>query len=394
MTRVMISCGEASGDLYAGSLVAELRRLAPGVAVLGLGGERLRAAGAELVADYRGLSVTGLAEALRVLPRSWRVLRRLVEVAEATRPAVFVAVDFPDFNLRLAAALKRRGIPVVYYVSPQLWAWRSGRMKAMKRLATSVLVIFPFEEPLYREAGVPVEFVGHPLVDLARATAPREAVLADLGLDPTAPTVALLPGSRPNEVRAILPGLAAAARRIRARIPRVQFVVARAPHLEDRVFEAVAPPPLEADLRLAVAEGRADDVLAASDVAVTASGTATIQAALHGCPMVIVYRLSPLTYRLGKPFVHVDTYGMVNLVAGRRIVTELIQQAFTPAAVADETVSLLTDTARAEAVRAGLAEVRAKLGGPGASRRAAEAVWRVAEGRPGGPTAAGEDANR
>ncbi len=385
MTRVMISCGEASGDLYAGSLVAELRRLAPDVAVVGLGGDRLRAAGAALVADYRGLSVTGLAEALRVLPRSWRVLRRMVEVAEATRPAVFVAVDFPDFNLRLAAVLKRRGIPVVYYVSPQLWAWRSGRMKAMKRLVTRVLVIFPFEEPLYLEAGVPVEFVGHPLVDLARATAPRERVLADLGLDPTAPTVALLPGSRPNEVRAILPGLAAAARRIRTRIPRVQFVVARAPHLEDWVFEAVAPTALETDLRLAVAEGRADDVLAASDVAVTASGTATIQAALHGCPMVIVYRLSPLTYRLGKPFVHVDTYGMVNLVAGRRIVTELIQQAFTPAAVADETVSLLTDTTRAEAVRAGLAEVRAKLGGPGASRRAAEAVWRVAEGRASPP---------
>jgi lipid-A-disaccharide synthase len=382
MTRVMISCGEASGDLYAGALVAELRRLAPDTVIVGLGGERLRAAGAELVADYRGLAVTGLAEAVRVLPKSWLVLRRLVAAADRRRPQVFVAVDFPDFNFRLAAALRRRGVPVVYYIGPQLWAWRPGRMKTMKRLATRVLVIFPFEEALYRGAGVPVEFVGHPLVDLARATVSRAACLAAHNLDPAAPTVALLPGSRPNEVRAMLPRRAAAAPAIARRVPRAQFLVARAPGLADALFAPLAAPSFAPAPPLAVIENRADDVLAAADVAVTASGTATVQAALHDCPMVIVYRLSPLTYRLGKPFVRVDTYGMVNLIAGRRVAPELIQDAFTPEAVADEVVALLAEPARAAMARAALAEVRAKLGGPGASRRAAEAVLRVARGEP------------
>lgn len=378
MTRVMISCGEASGDLYAGALATEIRRLDPGAEIFGFGGERLRSAGARLVGDYRGFSVTGLAESLRVLPRAWRMLRELAVAAEVERPSVFVAIDFPDFNFRLAAAIRRLGVPVVYYVSPQLWAWRPGRMATMKRLAARVLVIFPFEERIYGTAGVPVEFVGHPLVDLARASVPRATLLASLSLDPEAPTVALLPGSRPNELRAILPRLVDAARLVAARVPRAQFVVARAPSLDRSLFEPVVAAARPGGPPIAVVEGRADDVLAASDVVVTASGTATVQAALHERPMVIVYRLSPLTYYLGKPFVRVDTYGMVNLVAGRRVATELIQNAFTPEAAADETVRLLTDEARAQEMRAALREVRERLGAPGASRRAAEAVLRVA----------------
>jgi lipid-A-disaccharide synthase len=378
MTRVMISCGEASGDVYAGALAGEILRLDPRADLFGFGGERLRAAGARLIGDYRGLTVTGLAEAVRVLPRSWRMLRRLAAAAAAERPTVLVAIDFPDFNFRLAAAVRRLGIPVVYYVSPQLWAWRPGRMATMKRIASRVLVIFPFEVRIYDEAGVPAEFVGHPLVDLARASVPRAELLHGLGLDPAAPTVALLPGSRPNELRAILPRLADAARLIGARVPRAQFVVARAPSLDDALLAPVGSPAFAGGPPLAVVEGRTDDVLAASDVVVTASGTATVQAALHGTPMVIVYRLSPWTYRLGKPFVRIDTYGMVNLVAGRRIVPELIQDDFTAERVAEHAVGLLTDAARAATMRAALGEVRDRLGAPGASRRAAEAVLRVA----------------
>ena len=365
-----MSCGEPSGDLYAGALAAEIRRRDPAADIFGLGGERLRAAGGRLVGDYRGISVTGLVEVLRILPRSWAMLRRLVAAARACRPDVFVAIDFPDFNFRLAAALKALGVPVVYYISPQLWAWRSGRMQTMKRLADLVLVIFPFEEALYRRAGVDVRFVGHPLVDLAAATGPREAFLRAHGLDPSAPTVALLPGSRPNEVSRILPGLAAAMPLIAARVPRVQFVVACAPGLPPDAFAGV-------DGAILV-QGRADDVLAASDVVVTASGTATVQAALHQRPMVVVYRLSNLTYWIGKPFVKVDTYAMANLVAGARVVPELIQRAFTPARVADETVAFLTDSARYGAARAALAGVRARLGTPGASGRAADAILEVA----------------
>jgi lipid-A-disaccharide synthase len=369
MTRILISCGEPSGDLYAGALARELRNLRPCLEIAGIGGDHLQSAGASLVADYRGIAVTGLIEALRVLPRARAMYRQIVEEARARQPDVFVAIDFPDFNFRVADAMRRLGIPVVYYISPQLWAWRPGRMKDMRRFARRVLVIFPFEEAIYRQAGVPVEFVGHPLVELARAAGSRAEVRRSLGLDADKPVVALLPGSRPNELRAILPGLVEASRLIAARVPSAQFVVARAPRLPDELFAHLGGP--------AVIERRADDVLAAADVALTASGTATVQAAIHDTPMVIVYRVSSLTYAIGKPFVKVNTYGMVNLVAGRRVVPELVQGAFTAEAVAAEAVPLLTDRSRAAAVRAALADVRAKLGGPGATRRAAEAILRV-----------------
>jgi lipid-A-disaccharide synthase len=374
MPSVMVSCGEASGDLYAGALALELERLAPGTRVYGLGGGRLHAAGAELIADYRGLAVTGLTEALRVLPRSFRLLRDLGARMRTDRPDVLVAIDFPDFNFRLAAAARSIGIPVVYYVSPQLWAWRPGRMRTLKKIASKMLVIFPFEAALYEREGMPVEFVGHPLIDLIDITEPRDRFLRGRDLDPAAPTVALLPGSRPNEIQAILPGLAASAARIRQAVPRVQFVLARAPGLADKLFHGltvIAGP-------VAIVEGRTDDVLNAADVVLTASGTATVQTALHERPMVIVYKLSPLTYVLGRPFVKLDTFGMANLVAGRRVVPELIQGDFTPERVAAEAIPLLTDPAKASAVRAALREVRAKLGEPGASRRAAEAVLSVA----------------
>jgi lipid-A-disaccharide synthase len=369
MSRILISCGEPSGDLYAGALARELRQIKPALEIAGIGGDHLKSAGASLVADYRGIAVTGLVEALRVLPRARAMYRQIVEEARARKPDVFVAIDFPDFNFRVADAMRGLGIPVVYYISPQLWAWRPGRMNDMRRFAHRVLVIFPFEEAIYRQAGVPVEFVGHPLVELARAGGSRAEVRRSLGLDVDKPVVALLPGSRPNELRAILPGLVGASRLIAARVPAAQFLIARAPGLPEELFANLGGP--------AIIERRADDVLAAADVALTASGTATIQAAIHDTPMVIVYRVSSLTYAIGKPFVKVDTYGMVNLVAGRRVVPELVQGAFTPEAVAAEAVPLLTDRARAAAVRVGLADVRAKLGGPGATRRAAEAILRI-----------------
>src|SRR4029453_2018415 len=234
--RIMISCGEPSGDLYAGALVSEILSREPSADVFGFGGRRLAAAGTRLVGDFQGLSVTGLTEALRVLPRSYAMLRRLVAAARATRPDVFVAIDFPDFNFRLMAALHRLGIPIVYYISPQLWAWRAGRMQTMKRVVDKVLVIFPFEEALSERGGVPVQFGGHPLVDLAHAGQPRSAFLRERGLVPDAPTVALLPGSRPNELHRIAPAIVAALPRIRERVPDVQFVVACAPSLPDSAF--------------------------------------------------------------------------------------------------------------------------------------------------------------
>ncbi len=371
----MISCGEASGDLYAGALAVEIRRREPAAAIFGLGGQRLMAGGGELLADYRGLSVTGLLEAVRVVPRSLSLLNRLVEAARVERPDTFVAIDFPDFNFRLAAAVKRLGIPVVYYISPQLWAWRRNRLDVVKRIADRVLVIFPFEEQIYRDAGVPVQFVGHPLVDLARAKEPRNEFLNEIGLDSSKPIVALLPGSRPNEVEQLLPIMRDAAAHIAARHRSgAQFVIARAPGLDDRLFAGLQWTPVDPAIVLA----RTDDVLSIADVVIAASGTATVQAALHNCPMVVVYRISPVSYRLIRGLVHVENAAMVNLIAGRRIVPELIQDECTAESVADETLSLLRDPSRVAVMRAGLAEVCAKLGQPGASGRAAEAVLQVA----------------
>ena len=368
----MISCGEPSGDLYAGALAEEILRLHPEATVVGFGGDRLATAGATLVENFSGLSVTGLLEVVRLLPRTYATYRRLIADAEQHPPDVFVAIDFPDFNFALARALKKRGVPVVYYISPQLWAWRPGRINTMKRIADRVLVIFPFEEQIYRDAGVPVQWVGHPLFDVMPPREARAVFLASLGLDPNRPVVALLPGSRKNEIRAILPDVMKAADMIRRNVPGVQFVLARAPHLDDRLFSEVTAA-ASASHRTVFVDGRADDVLAAADAAIVASGTVTVQAALHECPMVVVYRLAPLTYRLGKPFVHVDTYAMANLVAGRRVVPELIQDAFTPEAVASEMTRMLTEAEYAASIRRDLRDVRTRLGDPGASRRAAEA---------------------
>jgi lipid-A-disaccharide synthase len=370
----MISCGEPSGDVYAGALAREILLLDSSTVITGFGSEQLRRAGASLVADFEGLSVTGLLEVARVLPRTYGVYRRMVADATAVKPDVFVAVDFPDFNFRLAHAMRKLGVPVVYYISPQLWAWRPGRMKTMQRIADRVLVIFPFEEEIYRRAGVPVEWVGHPLLDLPVAGEPRPAFLARLGLDPARQVVALLPGSRINEVRAILPGLLDAARIIHARLPAAQFVLARAPHLPDELFAGLE---LQG-VSITTIEHATDGVLGSADVALLASGTVTVQAALCECPMVVVYRLSPLTYRLGRPFVRVNTFAMANLVAGEEVVPELMQDDFTPDAVARHALAILQDPRRAEAMRAGLKRVKAKLGTPGASRRAAEAVMAVA----------------
>lgn len=376
--RVMISCGEASGDLYAGALVRALRQVDPAVEAFGFGGPALEQAGAELIGNYKRFAVTGLVEAASVLPRSWAMIRTLGELARTRRPDVFVAVDFPDFNFRLLPILHQLGVPIVYYVSPQLWAWRAGRMRTLKRHVNRMLVIFPFEVEIYDRAGVPVEFVGHPLVDLAKASTPREAWLSARGLDPARPRVALLPGSRPNEVHRMLPVFVEAIPLIAQAVPGVEFLVARAPSLDDALFASLSGKQTSA--RMVVVTGATDDVLAASDVVLTASGTATVQTAIHGKPMVIVYGLSPLTYAIARLFVRVPQYGMVNLIAGRSIVPELIQRDFTAANVAREAVSFLTDRARANRAREDVGAVRDALGGPGASARAAAAVVAAADG--------------
>ena len=339
--RILVSCGEPSGDLYGAELVNQLRPLVPDLEVFGLGGDELLAERADLVAHVRDLAVVGLLEVVTHLRRIRGIFHRLLREVDRERPDLAVLVDYPDFNLRLARELKKRGVPVVYYVSPQLWAWRGGRIRTVRANVARMLVIFPFEEALYRKAGVPVSFVGHPLLDSVRPEPDPAAFLTSLSLDPRRPVVAVLPGSRPQEVLHNLPPLLGGIEQIGHARPDVQFVLAAAPSLSPSLFAG----PLR-NRKVRLVQGQTHSVVGASTVALVASGTATVETALLGTPMVVVYRLAPLTYLLGRPFVRVSRFAMVNLIAEESVVPELIQGDFTPERVAGEALALLVDPAR------------------------------------------------
>jgi lipid-A-disaccharide synthase len=360
--NVLLVAGEASGDLHAANLLAALQRLAPGVAAFGVGGERLRAVGIECVARAEELSVMGLAEVVRELPRLLALSRRIRREAIARRPDVAVLVDSPDFNLPLATALRRAGIPVVVYVSPQLWAWRAGRVKRIRRDVRRVLCLLPFEPAFYARHGVAAEYVGHPLVD-ELAAAMTEQVAVDPG------SVALLPGSRWHEVESLLPAMLAAVDRLAAGGAPLRARLIAAPGLAlDRLSALLGDHARRVEL-VAADRHRA---LAECGAAMVASGTATLECALLGVPMVVGYRLHALTYALARALVKVPFVSLVNLTAGEGVVKELVQHAFTADGLAAEVARLLGP--EGAAVRTALAEVRRRLGAPGASERAARSV--------------------
>jgi lipid-A-disaccharide synthase len=363
--HLMIVAGEVSGDIHAGNLLAELSRIDPQVCAFGVGGERLGAAGLEPVASSEELAHMGLVEVLRELPRIRRIMRRLVAEAERRRPRVAVLVDSPDFNLRLAARLRKFGIPVVLYVSPQLWAWRRGRVRTVRRLAREVLCILPFEVGFYEQHDVRARYVGHPLVD----EIDRVGLLGRTA-DSVSGRLALLPGSRAMEVRQLLPVMLAALRRM-APSTVGEAVLVEAPGMAVEVEAIVAEHGGDSRLRRVVGENRRHE-LAKSEVAWTASGTATLECTLLDVPMVVGYRLQPLSYAVAKLLVKVPNVALVNLIAGRTIVPELLQNEWNPESLSAATTKLL-DGGTAT-FRNALAEARARLGGPGASRTAAEAV--------------------
>jgi lipid-A-disaccharide synthase len=369
--RVLISCGEPSGEFYGAELIAELRKREGRLEVFGLGGDLLASQDVRLLAHLRDLAVVGLIEVVSHLRRIKKLFDRVVEEAARLRPDVAVLIDYPDFNLRLARKLKALDIKVVYYVSPQLWAWRSGRIRDVQRDVAKMLVIFPFEEAIYRDAAVPVTFVGHPLVDHVRPPTDRGDAARDLGLDPARPVIALLPGSRNKEVAFNLPPMIDAVRLLQTKRPEAQFVLAKAPHLRPELFAAAKL------AGLTLLEGRTRDILRSARVAIVASGTATVETALTQTPMVVVYRLSGLTYALGKPLLRVTNYAMVNLIAGRIVVPELIQGGFTPERVVHETERLFEDGPARSQMLDDLAEVRRRLGEGGATRRAADEVMKI-----------------
>ena len=368
--RLMFVAGEASGDKHAAHLAAALQSLRPETQFefFGSGGDEMRAVGVETLVDVRELAIMGSLEIAAALPKFLRVFRQLRAAANERKPAAVILVDWPEFNLRLAKKLKRDGHRVFYYISPQVWAWRQYRVRQIQRDVERMLVILPFETEFYEQHGVEVEYVGHPLLDSVRVTATREEFCRQYNLDPTRPIVALLPGSRRKEVSYIWPPILDAVRAMQTTNPALQFVLALAPTIAREQVETRSLP------NLSVVETDTYNAVAAADLAVVASGTATLETAIIGTPLIVCYRASELNWRLFTPFIKVPFVGMPNLIAGRAIAPELLQHNLTGARLTQEIAALLGDTQRLQTARADLAEVRAKLGESQASQRAAQVI--------------------
>jgi len=373
---LMIVAGERSGDLYGAELALALGERLHGPEIFGCGGEAMRRAGVDTIVDAHQLTMIGITEVIGGLPRAYRAFHALLAEVDKRQPQLAVLIDFPDFNLRLAKRLKKRGIRVVYFVSPQVWAWRKGRLRQLKARIDKMLCIFQFEEAIYRKAGIPVEYVGHPLVDLVRPRLTREQFFGEIGLEPATPTVALLPGSREKEVRSILPTMLEAAHRL-SLTHKAQFVVAVAPTLDTQWLEKAFLQPYAGRVTVRTATQATYDALEHCDVAIVASGTATLEAALRERPMVVVYRVSRLTWLLGGLLVRVPFYSMVNILAGKGVVPELIQSDFTPAKVSGRVEYLLDHPQAREVMAQELRALKDHLGPGGAVGRAADAVAEV-----------------
>jgi lipid-A-disaccharide synthase len=363
---VFISAGEASGDMYAARLALALRQRVD-VDLFGMGGPKMREAGVDTVVDAAEVGVLGIVEIVRKLPSLLRARRRLLSEIARRRPTLAILTDFPAFHLRLARVLRRKHVRNVYFVCPQFWAWRPWRVNLVRRRFVRGLCIFPFEEAFYRNAGVRVDWIGHPLVDDVRAPMTREAFALRYGLNPSRPIIALLPGSRPSELAHHMPCLMAAVAQMSAAGER-QFVVAAAPGLTKAQLSAHMG---GAVAGIPILENATYELLGAADVAIVSSGTATVEAALLGTPMVVVYRVAPSTAWIVRRLVHTRLFAMVNVLADKEVVPELIQDSFTPERVVRETERLLQSAEAREAMRREFALVREKLGPPGAIERAA-----------------------
>ena len=377
MRKILVSAGEASGDLYAALVVEELRKLHPEAEFFGCTGPRLRAAGVRTVVDAASLAVVGLLEVVHHIPRIYGEFRKLLAAAERERPALAILTDSPDFHLRVARKLHRQGIPVVYLVAPQAWAWRKGRVREMRRTLQHLLCIFPFEEEFFRRAGVAATYIGHPLAGLVRPALTRDEFFKKHRLAAGRPLVVVLPGSRRGEAARHLPALADAADRL-YREHAVHLVLPASVTTGAGFFrERLGESPIR------VIDGESWDAMAHADVALAASGTVTVEAALLGTPMVTFYKVAPLSWIAGKFLVDVPFYSMVNLIAGRAVVPELMQEQMTGEALAREANRLLQDSTAREEMKAGLAAVRDNLsqGGLAAPRRAAALIDDILEGQ-------------
>jgi lipid-A-disaccharide synthase len=366
--KILLVAGEVSGDLHGSHLVEAIQRLEPEVQFFGVGGESLKRRGMKLLYPAHSLSVVGITEVILKLGTILKALRGLKRSLDREKPNLVILIDFPGFNLRLAKMAHRRGIPVLYYISPQVWAWRPKRINLIARLVKKMIVLFPFEVPLYEAAGVDAEWVGHPLLDIVKPTLPKEVAFQQFGLDPKRRTIGLLPGSRVHEVERLLPPLLDSAHLLQREIPDLQFVIPLAPGIPKTILSSWMK---NISIPVKVVEGFTYDVMNLAELLITASGTATLEGAILGKPMIIIYKVSLLSYWVGRALIRVDHIGLVNLVAEKEIAPELIQKDAHPQRIADEAFRILRDPILSRKMSDSMGEVRQKLGQPGAAQRAA-----------------------
>jgi lipid-A-disaccharide synthase len=364
----MIVAGETSGDLHGASLVQAILELAPDVKFRGIGGRRMQEAGVELLAHAADMAVVGLTEVIAKFNQIRKVLNLMKADLAASKPDLLILIDYPDFNLMLGKAAKALGVKIFYYISPQVWAWRRGRIKKIRSIVDKMAVILPFEEQLYRNEDVDATYVGHPLLDTVTIKYTRAEALQQFGLNDGATTVGLLPGSRDTEIARLLPVMMNASEILVKKMPGTQFVLPLAETLD---LESVGKILGQYSVPVRIVHHDTLDAMACSDLVIVASGTATLEAALLGKPMVIVYKVSPVSYYIGKRIIKVEHIGLANLIAGKTIVPELIQDEANPERIATEVIHILSDEARLRQIKQELREVREKLGEPGAARRAA-----------------------
>lgn len=366
---IMLVAGEASGDQHAASLVHELRKRLPEVRTIGMGSSQMRDAGVELRFDSSGIGVIGAVEVIKHYGEIRQALKLMKQVVRDERPDLLICVDYKEFNFQLARAAKAMGVKVLFYVSPQVWAWRPGRVKKYGEAVDHMAVIFPFEVAFYEAHRIPVTYVGHPLAGKVAPTLRRAEAMQVFGLEEGRPTIGLLPGSRLNEIKRLLPVILEAAARLAERFPHAQFVLSQAPSIGDDLLTASLA---QAHVPIRVVKGRNVDVLQCCDAVVTVSGTATLEVALMGVPMVIIYKVNPLTYWLGRRLIRIPFIGLPNILAGRGIVREFIQHDANAEAISGEIGRLLEDQVYASAMRAELADVARRLGEGGGSAKLAE----------------------
>lgn len=370
--RVMIVAGEASGDIYGADLVQKALLLDPGLEFFGIGGNLMREAGVETLVDSADIAVMGLVEVLKHFGVISSAFLRLKKILREDPPELLILIDYPGFNIRLAKAAKKAGVKVLYYISPKVWAWKAGRIKTIAANISHMAVIFPFEIPLYEKEGAPVTFVGHPMLDLVNVTMSQREAAASFGLDPSRKIIGIFPGSRRSEIERILPAIVSAAELLQKEYPEVQFVLPLASTLSE---EDILPHLKRSGISATITRQRIHDLIRACDAIISVSGTVTLEIALIGTPMVIIYKLAPFTYQIARRVVKIEHIGLCNIVAGRSLVKELIQEQANPEAIAAEVVKIITDDAYRTAMKADLATIRNKLGGGGAAQRTASLAF-------------------